>query len=489
MKKLNLLAFDLGASNGRGILGEFDGQRIQMRELHRFENNYIDLNGMFYWDILNMFHQMKQAILAFKKEGLGELDSFGIDTWGVDYGLLDKNGALLSNPRSYRHATDEDVAAAHAVVSQRTLFERTGISSNNFNTVYQLYRRVREKDPSLEAAKTLLFTPDLLGYFFTGEKMSEYTITTTSALYDVVNRAWDTATMKELGIPADIFAPVQKSGSLRGRLLPAICDELQVNPAQFAAIGSHDTASAVAAIPGKGSFAFCSSGTWSLFGAEMDKPVLTEDAYEGGFSNEGTVQGGYRPLKNIMGLWLMQECRRDWKKQGINLSWDEIEEEGRKAEAFRSLVDVDYGEFYAGGHMQEKIQKFCRLTGQPVPETVGQVTRCVFESLALKYRYAVEVLETMKGQKIESLNIVGGGIRNRILNEFAANATGRPVITGPVEGAAMGNMLMQAVALGELGGLDDVREVVRRSVETETYEPKDTAVWNEAYERVRSYKL
>ena len=489
MKKLNLLAFDLGASNGRGILGEFDGQRIEMRELHRFENNYIDLNGMFYWDILNMFNQMKQAILAFKKEGLGELDSFGIDTWGVDYGLLDRNGALLSNPRSYRHATDEDVAAAHAVVPQRTLFERTGISSNNFNTVYQLYRRVREKDPSLEAAKTLLFTPDLLGYFFTGEKMSEYTITTTSALYDVVNRTWDTATMKELGIPADIFAPVQKSGSLRGQLLPAICDELQVNPAKFAAIGSHDTASAVAAIPGKGSFAFCSSGTWSLFGAEMDKPVLTEDAYEGGFSNEGTVQGGYRPLKNIMGLWLMQECRRDWKKQGINLSWDEIEEEGRKAEAFRSLVDVDYGEFYAGGHMQEKIQEFCRRTGQPVPETVGQVTRCVFESLALKYRYAVEVLETMKGQKIESLNIVGGGIRNRILNEFAASATARPVITGPVEGAAMGNMLMQAVALGELGGLDDVREVVRRSVETETYEPKDTSVWDEAYERVRSYKL
>ncbi len=489
MKKLNLLAFDLGASNGRGILGEFDGQRIEMRELHRFENNYIDLNGMFYWDILNMFHQMKQAILAFKKEGLGELDSFGIDTWGVDYGLLDKNGALLSNPRSYRHATDEDVAAAHAVVPQRTLFERTGISSNNFNTVYQIYRRVREKDPSLEAAKTLLFTPDLLGYFFTGEKMSEYTITTTSALYDVVNRAWDTATMKELGIPTDIFAPVQKSGSLRGQLLPAICDELQVNPAKFAAIGSHDTASAVAAIPGKGSFAFCSSGTWSLFGAEMDKPVLTDDAYAGGFSNEGTVQGGYRPLKNIMGLWLMQECRRDWKKQGINLSWDEIEEEGRKAEAFRSLVDVDYGEFYAGGHMQEKIQEFCCRTGQPVPETVGQVTRCVFESLALKYRYAVEGLETMKGQKIESLNIVGGGIRNKILNEFAASATARPVVTGPVEGAAMGNMLMQAVALGELGGLDDVREVVRRSVETETYEPKNTAAWDEAYGRVQSYKL
>ena len=489
MKKLNLLAFDLGASNGRGILGEFDGQRIEMRELHRFENNYIDLNGTLYWDILNMFHQMKQAILAFKKEGLGDLDAFGIDTWGVDYGLLDKNGALLSNPRSYRDATDADVAAVHAVVPERTLFDRTGISSNNFNTIYQIYRRVREKDPALENARTLLFTPDLLGYFFTGEKMSEYTITTTSAMFDVVGRNWDTATMKELGIPQDIFAPVQKSGSLRGSLLPAVCDELQVNPAKFAAIGSHDTASAVAAIPGRGSFAFCSSGTWSLFGAEMDNAVLTDAAFEGGFSNEGTVQGGYRPLKNIMGLWLMQECRRDWKKQGVNLSWDEIEEEGRTSEPFRSLVDVDWGEFYGAGHMQEKIQTFCRRTGQPVPETVGQVTRCVFESLALKYRYAVEVLEVMKGQRIDSLNIVGGGIRNRILNEFAANATGRPVITGPVEGAAMGNMLMQAVALGELGGLEDVREVVRNSVETETYEPKDTAAWDEAYGRVRSYKL
>jgi len=489
MKNLNLMAFDLGASNGRGILGQFDGKRITMTEMHRFENNYIDLNGTMYWDILNLFHNMKQAMLAFKKEGLGNLDSFGIDTWGVDYGLLDKNGALLSNPRCYRNAVQEDVDAVHAIVDQKTLFQRTGISSEIFNTVYQLYRRVREGDTALKNAETLLFTPDLLGYFLTGEKMNEYTISTTSAMFDVVNRAWDTRTMEQLGINPSIFAPVQKSGNLRGQLLPSICDELQINPAKFAAVGSHDTASAVAAIPGKGSFAFCSSGTWSLFGTEMDNAVLTDDAYEGRFSNEGTVQGTYRPLKNVIGLWLMQECRRDWKKQGINLSWDEIEEEGRKAEAFRSLVDVDYAPFYGAGHMQEKVQEFCRKTNQPIPETVGQVTRCIFESLALKYRYAVEVLEKMKGQKIDSLNIVGGGIKNKILNEFAANATARPVITGPVEGAAMGNMLMQAVALGELGGLDDVREVVRNSVETETYEPKNTAAWDEAYARVRSYNV
>ncbi len=420
MKKLNLLAFDLGASNGRAILGQFDGDKLEMKELHRFENHYIEMNGVFYWDLPYLYNQLKQGLLAFKNGGYGDLDCCGIDTWGVDYGLLDRNGHLLGNPRSYRMGVDEDMSRVWETVPHKTLFERTGIATMNFNTIYQLYRRKAEGDVALENAETLLLLPDLLGYFLTGEKKSEYTEVTTSMLYNPTTRDWDWETIRELGI----------------------------NAANFAAVGTHDTASAVAAIPGSGSFAFCSSGTWSLFGVETDKPILTPEVRDSNFSNEGTIQGGFRPLKNIMGLWLIQECRRDWIKQGKNYSWNEIVIEAQKAEPFRSIIDPDYGEFFAGGDMEKKIQAFCERTGQSVPTTVGQVARCIYESLALKYRWALERLEEIKGARIDTLNIVGGGIQNKLLNQMAADSLDRPVITGPVEGAAIGNLLAQAMALG-----------------------------------------
>ena len=249
-----------------------------------------------------------------------------------------------------------------------------------------------------------------------------------------------------------------------------------------AAVGTHDTASAVAAIPGKGSFAFCSSGTWSLFGVETDKPILEDAVREANFSNEGTIQGGFRPLKNIMGLWLIQECRRDWIKSGKKYSWDEIVQEAKKAEPLRSVINPDYGEFFAGGNMVAKIQKFCADTNQPVPETVGQIARCIYESLALKYRWALERLEEIKGQSIDTLNIVGGGIQNKLLNQMVADSINRPVITGPVEGAAIGNLLTQAMALGDIKDLDALRQVVRNSESVETWTPNHTAAWDEAYE-------
>ena len=271
----NLLAFDLGASNGRAILGQFDGEKITMRELHRFENNYIEMNGVFYWDLPYLYNQLKQGFLAFKNANVGELDCFGIDTWGVDYGLLDKNDQLLSNPRSYRYAVDADMEAVWKTVDFPTLFARTGIATMNFNTVYQLYRRKLQDDPALANAQTLLFMPDLLGFFLTGEKKSEYTETTTSMLYNPTTKDWDWQTIEALGLPKKIFLPIDRAGSLRGRLRPELAEELGINQARFAAVGTHDTASAVAAIPGTGSFAFCSSGTWSLFGVETDKPILT----------------------------------------------------------------------------------------------------------------------------------------------------------------------------------------------------------------------
>ncbi len=488
-KIYNLLAFDLGASNGRAILGRFDGDRITMEELHRFENNYVEMNGVFYWDLPYLFNQMKQGLLAFRQRNVGDLDCMGIDTWGVDYGLLDRNGHLLSNPRSYRCATEEDVKETEKVVDFPTLYSRTGIGSMPFNTIYQLHRRVREQDAALENAKTLLLMPDLLGYFLTGEIGAEYTHATTTMMVNAETGDWDKETLETLGIPTHILPKIQPSCSLRGQLRPELAEELGLNRAAYAAIGCHDTASAVAAIPGSGSFAFCSSGTWSLFGVETDQAVVTEEARKANFSSEGTIQGGCRPLQNIMGLWLIQECRRDWiKESGKNISWDEIVVEARNAEPLRSVINPDEQRFYAGGQMVKKIQEFCKETGQPVPETIGQVARCIYESLALRYRLALEGLEQIKGQRLDSLNIVGGGIQNKLLNQMVADSLDRKVITGPVEGAAIGNLLGQAMALGALKDVDDLRRVVRNSETVEEYTPDHTEAWDEAYKKLLSFQ-
>ncbi len=484
-KKRNLLAFDLGASNGRAILGQFDGQRITMQELHRFENHYIEMNGVFYWDTPYLYDQLKTGLLKFKQGDFGDLDAFGIDTWGVDYGLLDKNGHLAGVPRSYRLGTQEDIDAVKEKIPAQVLYSRTGIDTSlTFNTLYQLYRRVREEDPALQIADTMLLTPDLLGYFLTGEKGTEYTIATTTQLYNPATGDWDWETIRQLGIPEHIFTKIDKSGTIRGHLRKELCEEIGINPAAFVAVGSHDTASAVAAIPGEGSFAFCSSGTWSLFGAEMDKPDLSVEAANAGFSNEGTIQGGFRPLRTIIGMWIIQECRRDWLKNGIDISWDEVVQQAMQAQPLCSIIDPDAPEFYAGGDMEKKIQEFCRKTGQPVPETIGQVARCVYESLALKYRHALEGLEKMKGQRIDSLNIVGGPINNRFLNQLIANSLDRLVVTGPVEGAAMGNLLTQAMALGDIENIDQLRQVVRNSENVEYWQPEHTQQWEDAYQKL-----
>ncbi len=489
MKKVrNLIAFDLGASNGRAILGQFDGQRITMHELHRFENNYVEMNGVYYWDTPYLYNQLKQGLLAFKQGGYGELDSFGIDTWGVDYGLLDKNGQLAGVPRSYRLGTQEDIDAVKEQIDANTLYSRTGIDTSlSFNTLYQLYRRKREGDPALQIADTLLLTPDLLGYFLTGAKGTEYTIATTTQLYNPTTKDWDWQTIEELGLPKHIFTKIDKTGTIRGYLRKELCEELGLNPAAFVAVGGHDTASAVAAIPGTGSFAFCSSGTWSLFGAEMEKADLSPEAAAAGFSNEGTIQGGYRPLRTIIGMWIIQECRRDWLRNGMDISWDDVVNLAKEAQPLRSIIDPDSPEFYAGGNMEHKIKDFCKRTAQPIPETPGQVARCIYESLALKYRHALEGLEAMKGQRIDSLNIVGGPIKNKFLNQLIADSLDRQVITGPVEGAAMGNLLTQAMALGDIADLDELRQLVRNSETVETWKPHHTQAWENAYNKLLSF--
>jgi sugar (pentulose or hexulose) kinase len=484
--KKRLLAFDLGASNGRAVLGAFDGARIELTEVHRFDNPMIEQNGLYYWNALGLYQNLKESFLKLKHDGI-EADCFGIDTWGVDFGLLDHNGALLGNPCCYRNGTEAGMAAVHAIVPQAELFSRTGIAAMPFNTVYQLYARRQENDPALEKAKTLLFSPDLYGYFLTGEQKTEYTIATTSMLYDGENRSWDAETMDRLNIPKGVFTDVDFAGTLRGRIRAAVTEELGISRVPFAAVGSHDTASAVAAIPGEGNFAFCSSGTWSLFGVENEKPVKTRAVFDANFSNEGTVQGTFRLLKNIMGLWLVQECRRDWQKQGKFLSYDEIDAAAKASGGLRSIIDTDDQRFYAAGNMQKKIQQFCEETGQPVPQTVGETARTIYDSLALKYRFALETLEGYRGGRIDQLNIVGGGTKNKLMNQLAADATGRTVVAGPIESACVGNLLMQAVALRELRDIGEARAVVRASFATETYESRRTQQWEDAYAQLLGY--
>ena len=484
---MNLLAFDMGASNGRAILGQFDGERIALKELHRFENNYVPARGILYWDTLNMVFHMRQALRMFRRTEPGKLASFGVDTWGVDFGLLDRNGNLLGNPRSYRDMMNVDMENTNKLLPFERLFGRTGIANLCFNTIYQLHRRRREDDTALANAETLLLMPDLLGYFLSGEMVSEYTNVTTTMLFNPTNKDWDWVTIEDLGIPRRIFTRIDRAGQLRGKLLPEVAEDAGINQAAYAAVGSHDTASAVAAIPGEGNFAFCSSGTWSLFGVETDQAILTDQIRDAGFSNEGTVQGGFRPLKNIMGLWLIQECRRDWAAEGHSYSWDDIVAMAEPEQPFRSIIDPDSPEFFSAGGMEDKIRNFCVRTRQPYPETAGQTARCIYESLALKYRWALERLEEIKGTRLDSLNIVGGGIQNRLLNQMAADSIDRPVLTGPIEGAATGNLLMQAVALGELKGLSEVRQVVRRSNTVETWTPNHTQAWEDAYGRLLSY--
>lgn len=481
MKHLNLLAFDIGASNGRGIIGRFDGKTISLHPAGFFDNNFVQEGKLGHWDYPHILNSLIDCFQKSKDMGMAP-DCFAVDTWGVDFGLLDKQGQLIENPRAYRVSEDREMLAAWEVIPKKELFDATGIAANNYNSIYQLYRRVMDDDKALRQAETLLFMPDLLAYGLSGAKYNEYTIASTSGLLDVHSKTWADDIIRRLGIPRKIFSGIVMPGTITGSLKPELARQLDLPGVPLAAVGGHDTASAVAAIPGSGDFAFCSSGTWSLFGIETEEPVLSDFVYNSNFSNEGTVQGGYRPLKNIMGLWLVQECRREWaRRDGFTMDWEDIKAQAMRAPSLQSIIDPDYPDFYKAGDMPGRIRQYCSLTGQPQPETVGEFARCVYESLALKYRWAVDRLSEMKGRPIKSLNITGGGIQNLQLNQMAADSTGLVTTVGPIEGASMGNALLQAVALGEIKDLNEARQVLRASVETRVYEPRHTQAWDDAY--------
>ena len=486
MNALNVLGIDLGASSGRAMLGTLEGKKLTIREIHRFLNEPVTLCGRFVWDMPRLFHEIKQALLKLSKSG-ETVDAIGIDTWGVDFGLLDKNGHLLSLPVHYRDARTNGIPEkVRAIIPDGELFARTGIAFNSFNTLYQLCAMKEEGDPALESAQDLLFLPDLLAYFLTGKKGTEYTIASTSQLLNPFTRDWDRELMEKLGIPAHIFGEVKLPGTVRGTLLPEIAKECGVAEIPVIAIGGHDTASAVAAVPAQEKdFAYISSGTWSLLGAEVQKPLCTEGVMKANYTNEGGVDGSIRLLKNIMGLWIIQECKREWDRRGSETSFGELVELSMQAPAFKAILDVDDPAFLAPGDMPARIQAYCAKSGQPVPEGKGEISRVIYESLALKYRWAIERLEEdMLKKPIEALHIVGGGSKNALLNQFTAEAIRRPVIAGPDEGTIIGNLLVQAQALGAISGIRELREVVENSFPTKTFLPEtDGKAWDEAYQR------
>ena len=483
-----VLAIDLGASSGRGIVGTYDGGKIKLEEIHRFSNDPLEIGGSFFWDTLRLLHEIKAAILKCSREG--SLDSVGIDTWGVDYGYIDRAGALLSVPYHYRDArTEKAMERVYAKIPYSELYGITGIESMSFNTVFQTNADLNDRPWIPQNAKTLLFTPDLLGYFLTGKEVAEYTIASTSAMMDANKREFSGEVCDRLGFDKKLFAPVVMPGNVLGSLTPEVDEETGGTGAVLVNVPSHDTSCAVMAVPAaEKDFLFISSGTWSLMGTENECPIINSVSEKLGFTNEGGVDGKINVMKNIMGLWLIQESRRQWKREGKEYSFDELERAALSAEPLKYLIDPDDASFNRAGNMPKRIGDFCEATGQGRPESVGEIIRCIYESLSLKYRYTADRLESLCGKKYGSINIVGGGTKEKTLCGFVADCTGKTVYAGPVEATALGNVAMQFVALGEIGSVAEAREAIRRSTEVDAYEPhgETAAAWGTAYDRFRA---
>jgi len=432
-----------------------------------------------HWDVHKLWDEIKTGISI--SAGRFPLESIALDTWGVDFALLDKNGALLGNPYHYRDSrTDGILNEAFKRVPRAEIFAQTGIQFMQLNTLYQLLAMVIARDPQLEAAHTFLTIPDLFNYWLSGKIVCEFTNATTTQCFNPLTHTWAAPLLESLGIPTRIFPSICEPGISLGTLLPAIASKTGADPIPVIAPACHDTGSAVAAAPASNAdFAWLSSGTWSILGAEVRQPVLSEKALEYNFTNEGGVFGAWRLSKNIMGLWLVQECKREW-----NLSYDELTRLAAEAKPFLAVLDPDNNIFLHPGNMPEKIRKFCADTQQPIPQTQGEIVRVALESLALKYRFVLGRLEELAGKRLAPLHIFGGGTKNRLLNQFGADATGRTVIAGPVEATAIGNILMQAIALGEVGSLSDARAIVRKSFDVETYQPRHRTGWDDAYAKM-----
>jgi sugar (pentulose or hexulose) kinase len=476
------------------MLGRFDGRRLAMTEVHRFANEPVqvpDRNGKssLHWDILRLFAETKQGIALAAGQCAGELASVGLDSWGVDFGLLDQHGDLIANPLHYRDSrTDGMLAVAARSVPRAEIFAQTGIQFLQINSLYQLLSMVVAQAPALQIARTFLMIPDLLNYWLTGTAVCEYTNATTTQCYNATLKQWAGSLLERLGIPSQIFPEVVEPGTRLGTLLPSVADEAGLGAGAGVPViapACHDTGSAAVAVPAEqAGFAWISSGTWSTVGAECLHPVINDQCMTYNFTNEGGVCGTFRLLRNVMGLWLVQQCRRAWAHQGQPLSHPELIRMAEEADPFRAVIDPDDPEFFKPGDMPARVHDFCRRTGQRAPESKGEIVRCVLEGLALKYRYVLEHLDDLAGRRLDPIYIVGGGVQNQLLNRFTAASTGRRVVTGPVEATAIGNVVMQAMALGHVKSLAEGRAVVRESFPPTVIEPAAQDEWNEAYRRL-----
>ncbi len=485
MSEVSFLAVDLGAESGRAILGNLRDGRLGLEEVHRFPNGPVRVNDHLFWDALRLWSEIQHGLHLAGARSEGRLASLGLDTWGVDFGLLDASDNLVGNPYHYRDShTDGILDAADQIVPRAEIYRQTGIQFIQFNSLFQLLAMRLANAPALECARTFLNMPDLFNFWLTGRKASEFTVATTTQCYDPTRADWAWGLLEKLGLPARIFQPVVQPGSIFSELRPVVAQEAGVPRLPVVAVGSHDTASAVAAVPAQtGRYAFISSGTWSLVGSVIDAPLISEASLGFNFTNEGGIGGTYRFLKNISGMWLVQECRRVWAAEGRSYSYAELTALAEAAPPFLALVDPNDEAFLKPGDMPERIRRYCQQRGQPAPETVGGMVRCALESLALAYRQTIEQIEQVLGYRLEAIHIVGGGSQNRLLNQFTADATGLPVIAGPVEATAIGNLLVQAMALERLASLEEARTVVRNSFPVEVFEPEAQAAWDDAYRR------
>jgi len=483
------LAFDLGASGGRAFAGTLSDGRLEIAELSRFGNGMVGLRGGLYWDVVELFQQIVRGIEVCVSAG-DRPESIGIDTWGVDFGLLAADGSLVSVPRAYRDPRlDGAMEGFLEIVPRERVYELTGIQLMRLNTLFQLYAMVRERWPLLAAATDLLMMPDLFNYLLTGERKAEFTIATTSQLYDPTAGAWAGELFDALGLSPAIMQEIVQPGAVVGTLDVRAGATPALSGLPVVATASHDTAAAVAAAPGEGKdWAYISSGTWSLMGVESDRPIITPESLALNFSNEGGIGGTYRVLKNISGLWLVQQSRQAWAKDRL-YSYEELTEIGAQATGFDSIIEPDAPDFVNPADMPLAIRRFCQRTAQPVPETVGEVMRCILVSLALKYRQVLDQLRQVYPHPINRIHVIGGGSRNELLCQLTADATGVEVLAGPAEATVIGNLLVQAMGLGQIASPAAIREVVRASFALKRYEPRGGPDWEEAYQRFRDLQV
>ncbi|MBR0277449.1 MAG: rhamnulokinase [Clostridia bacterium] len=476
-----VLTFDFGASSGRAIIASFDNGKMGLKEVHRFFNDPVMVNGFLYWDILRLYHEIKQGIIAAKLDG--GFDSIGIDTWGVDYGLIDKDGNLMENPVHYRdtnaYGIEEDL---HNVISKEDLYLKTGVQYQPFNSIYRIYNTVKNYKRKIDSCDKLLFIPDLFAYFLTGEKKTEKTFAMTTNLYNPITSDWDYEIIEKLGLPKNIFAPVIKPGEKYGMLKAEIAEELGCDVVPVIAVATHDTASAIAAVPSdKEDFVYISCGTWSLFGTELKNPILKLEAMESGFTNEGGYDDTIIFLKNIMGLWIFQETCRQWKREGKEFTYKILDKQANEAKRFNCFIDPASPEFSPYGNMPKRIKEYCEKTGQQVPKTDGEICRCIYESLAFKYRQSLEEIEKITGKKYDRIHMVGGGINNKLLCQFAADFCNVEVYAGPVEATAAGNALVQFISAGEISDFAEARRISAKNTDLAIYKPNQSEEIEKAY--------